>query len=296
MTATPIAKPRRILLATDLTSRCDRALDRASQLAREWNVELVAAHIVDPANTPQYYLDRSRRRWRKIHDPLERMRWRIRRDLPDAIETMRVVLEEGEPAERLAAIAVREECDLIVTGAAREESVERMLLGSTITRLVRGASSPVLMVQDRGARPYRNITVATDFSEASFQALLKTAAMFPDSRLTLFHAYDIPFAGFVTDRDFTKELQAMEQEVAARVLGDERIDPALRSRVSVEIEHGSPEVLLDDFVEDQHMDLTVIGSHGRGAVFDALIGSTAKRLVEALEGDLLIVRRRDEKG
>ncbi|WP_170150878.1 universal stress protein [Hephaestia caeni] len=295
MTVTAIAKPRRILLATDLTSRCDRALDRASQLASEWDAELVAAHIVDPAHTPQFHVDRSRRRWRRIHDPLERMRWRIRRDLAGDMANMRFILEEGEPAEKLVEIAAREECDLIVTGAARQESIERMLWGSTIIRLVRGSPSPVLMVQDRGARPYRRITVATDFSEASFQALLRTAAIFPESSLTLFHAYDIPFAGFVTDRDFSRELQAMESDVAARVLGDERIDPALRARINVEIEHGSPEALLDDFVEDQHMDLTVIGSHGRGAVFDALIGSTAKRLVESLEGDLLIVRHREEE-
>src|SRR3546814_18408090 len=96
------------------------------------------------------------------------------------------------------------------------------------------------MVQDRGTRPYRRITVATDFSEASFQALLRAAAIFPESSLTLFHAYDIPFAGFVTDRDFSRELQAMETDVAARVPGDERIDPERRAGSNVEIEHGWP--------------------------------------------------------
>jgi nucleotide-binding universal stress UspA family protein len=55
------------------------------------------------------------------------------------------------------------------------------------------------------------------------------------------------------------------------------------------IAHDSSERLLSDDVEDQHVDLTGIGSHGRGAVFDALIGSTAKTLVETLEGDLMIV-------
>src|SRR3546814_18327881 len=85
------------------------------------------------------------------------------------MENMRFIVEEGEPAEKLVEIAAREECDLIVTGAARQESIERMIWGSTIIRLVRGSPVPVLMVQDRGTRPYRRITVATDFSEASFQ-------------------------------------------------------------------------------------------------------------------------------
>src|SRR3546814_17401280 len=88
-----------------LTSRCDRALDRASQLASEWDAELVAAHVVDPAHTPQFHVDRSRRRWRRIHDPLQRMRWRIRRDLAGALENMRFIPQEGEPAQELSSEA-----------------------------------------------------------------------------------------------------------------------------------------------------------------------------------------------
>src|SRR3546814_16200110 len=118
-----------------------------------------------------------------------------------------------------------------------------MIWGSTIIRLVRGSPVPVLMVQDRGTRPYRRITVATDFSEASFKALLRAAAIFPESSLTLFHAYDIPFASFVSDRDFSRALQAMETEVTARVMGDARIDRAHRARIKVEIAHDSPAAL-----------------------------------------------------
>src|SRR3546814_19136752 len=99
------------------------------------------------------------------------------------MENMRFIVEEGEPAEKLVEIAAREECDLIVTGAARQESIERMIWGSTIIRLVRGSPVPVLMVQDRGTRPYRRITVATDFSEASFQALLRAAASSEERRV-----------------------------------------------------------------------------------------------------------------
>ncbi len=40
--------PRHILLATDLSSRSDRALDRAVRLAREWDARLVALTVVDP--------------------------------------------------------------------------------------------------------------------------------------------------------------------------------------------------------------------------------------------------------
>jgi nucleotide-binding universal stress UspA family protein len=281
---------RKILVATDLQPRCDRAIDRAVQLSQQFGAELLAAHVMSPADTPQFYLDRGRRSWRRIPDPVQRMRWRLKRDLAAASESIRPIVETGEPADRLVAIAEREDCDLIVTGAAGPQSLGIALFGSTVNRIVRGSRAPVLMVHDRPAGPYRNILIATDFSEASRQALETVGRLFPQSQLTLFHGYDIPYAGFIVDRDIAGELRAIEQEITARFLSDPRIAPELKDRTTVVIEHGTPEAVLDDYVEDHGIDLTVIGSKGRGAVFDALVGSTAKRLVEALEGDLLIIR------
>lgn len=290
MTDLAPAKPRKILLATDLTSRCDRALDRAVQLAEQLGGELVAACVMDPGDTPQFYLDRTRRSWRRIPDPAERMRWRLKRDLSSASDEIRIVVVEGDPAEKIAEIANRENVDLIVTGTARAESLGRMLFGSTVNRVLREVTAPILVVHDRPAGPYRDIVIATDFSNASIGALNTVARLFPSGELTLFHGYDIPFAGFIVDRDIKSELRSMEKEITAKFLNDERIDAALKDRLAVVIEHGTPDTLLGDFIDERGVDLTVIGSHGRGAVFDALIGSTAKRLVETLEGDLLIVR------
>ncbi|PBN42260.1 universal stress protein [Sphingobium sp. D43FB] len=291
--ATP---PRKILLATDLSCRCDRALDRAVQLAKEWKAELIAAFVVDPVETRQFRFDNTPPSWRRAPSPVERMRWRLKRDLGSVADFIRVVVEEGDPAETLLSIAAREGCDLIVTGIARDETLGRMILGNTVNRLVRGSPAPVLVVHDRVVRPYRTIVVATDFSEASLQALLVTSSLFPARNLTLFHAYDVPFSGYLDDGDYSRSLRGMEKELEQKVLTDERLDPGLRGRTDVVIAHGTPERLLNDYIEDQHVDLTVIGSHGRGALFDALIGSTARSLIENLQGDLLVVHYRPGKG
>ncbi|RYE58656.1 MAG: universal stress protein, partial [Rhizobiaceae bacterium] len=245
MSQANLSRPRRILLATDLTPRCDRALDRAVQLAEEFQAELIAAYIMAPTDTPQYYLDRSRRSWGRIPDPVERMGWRLRRDLGSAPYSIRAIVEEGDPAERLVDLATRENCDLVVTGNAGPESLSRMIFGSTITRLIRGLKLPVLMVHDRPVRSYRNILIATDFSEASLQALQSTAALFPTSVLTLFHAYDIPYASFILDRDIEQELRSIERDITARFMSYARIDPDVKTRAAVVIEHGSPDTLLD---------------------------------------------------
>lgn len=165
-----------------------------------------------------------------------------------------------------------------------------MLWGSTVNRLLRALPTPVLVVHDKPHGPYRNILVASDLSDASFQALNTVGTLFPQSRITLQHGYDLPYAGIADDGNLPRQLRSMENDLSARLPDDDRINPQLRDRVSIVVERGTPEVLLGEYVEEHDIDLTVIGSHGRGAVFDTLIGSTAKRLVEGLESDLLIVR------
>lgn len=41
--------PKKIMLATDLSSRGDRALDRAIQLAKSWKAELLIVHALSTA-------------------------------------------------------------------------------------------------------------------------------------------------------------------------------------------------------------------------------------------------------
>ncbi|BAV66160.1 universal stress protein [Sphingobium cloacae] len=288
------AIPRRILLATDLSCRCDRALDRAVQLAREWSAELIAATVIEPG--PADFLEPRASSWRRQASPEERMHRRLARDVASVADNIRVVIETGDPAAKLIEVAERENCDLIVTGIARDETFGRMILGNTASRLVRGAAIPVLVVRDRPAGAYRKIVVATDLSETALQATLAAGVFFPTAALTLFHGYDIPYAGYLSDRDFAPESHAKADEVRTQLRHESRIGDALYERLDVVVEHGAPEILIGDYVEDNHADLTVVGSRGRGLLFDAFIGSMDKRLSDALEGDLLIVPGVAEKG
>ena len=44
--------PKTILVATDLSARSDRALDRATALAAEWNARLVVLHALPVIPVP----------------------------------------------------------------------------------------------------------------------------------------------------------------------------------------------------------------------------------------------------
>lgn len=292
------AAPRTILLATDLSCRCDRPLDRATSLAAVWGARLVVASIVAPdASVEESDGHGSRRR----SDTVEAARRLLRRDTENDAPDVTFRIEEGTSVSAgLLAIAREEGCDLIVTGVAKEGLLERMILGTTVNQLVRRAATPVLMVRNRVHRPYRSVIVATDFSEASGHALATAAAYFPEAAITALHGYEPPFGALGEEDESLQRLREMEIALGPRFLGAAPLDDAARTRIGLQIAHGSPERVVWDYVRDHDVDLTVVASHGRSRAVHALIGSTTARLLESAETDVLVVMdphlRRGEAG
>src|SRR5690606_3334215 len=54
--AVATAPPARLLLATDFSARSDRALERAAQLAHEWQAEMIALNVLEHIVFPDQVL------------------------------------------------------------------------------------------------------------------------------------------------------------------------------------------------------------------------------------------------
>lgn len=283
--------PQKVLLATDLSARCDRALDRAASLAAQWQASLVVLHVIEFHELD--FSDRAEQipSWRRPPDPATLTRQKLLADVGTAAANATVVIERGDPAEAVLRVAEAEGCDLIVTGVARDEPLGRFSLGKTVDRLLRRSRVPVLIVRDRVRGGYRHIVVATDLSSSSRHALQAASGFFPEQRLTVFHAYEAPFSGRVTD---SASYQREYRKVAVRDYESflESADIAAHggSLPQVLVEQGPPEVLLRDYAREQGADLVVLGTHGRSAVFEVFLGSVAKAIVDYLPCDALLVR------
>lgn len=284
-------QPQKILLATDLSARCDRALDRAISLAAEWKAEVMAVHVLQETNPLQRNEIDVMPSWRRAPDMRKVTESRVRADLREIFPNLAIVIETGDPAEAILRTARAYGCDLIVTGVARNELLGRIAVGNTVTRLARESEIPVLVVRKRGLRRYRHVVVATDFSESSRHALEAVERIFPGQALTLFNAYDAPLSLMASDAALHR---AQFREAAER---DGRIflkTASLPGRPGgnpeLVVEYGDPDRLLYEYVSAKDIDLVAVGTHGRSAVFHALIGSVARSLIENLPCDVLIVR------
>jgi len=200
-----------------------------------------------------------------------------------------VVLGEGNVPEKLAEAAAVNNARLIVVGVARFNNVRDFVLGTAVDYLVRHARVPVLVVKCRAHRPYRKIAVATDFSDCSAEALRSALELFPEARIDLITVFHVAYPGFLKAEGVAKEMAAECREQMVGFLTKQGF--AVDARITPQIVEGSVEGVMFDWMDQEKADLLVLGTHGRGALAHATIGSTASRLLETVPADILVVRK-----
>jgi nucleotide-binding universal stress UspA family protein len=289
-------RPRRILLATDLSARSDRATERAALVMREHDAELVVLHVMEPPpDPPQHH----RSIWTLTEveplRPTPRLMELVRRQLPRALveagDRVRVRVEAGDPPQAILDVAREESCDLLVTGVARNEFLGGFTLGKTVDRLLRVADPPILIVTNRASAPYGRVVVATDLSPASLVALETAVALLPKGALTVFHSREVPYTSLINDRATYKSQEEQAALADTRAfLESAGLSADVRERLEILVRAGAPEGHLAELARQGAADLVALTTHGRGAVMNALIGSVAKRIVSSLPCDALVVR------
>ncbi len=282
--------PKTILLATDLSSRCDRAMDRAAHLANLWGARLVVLNVVE---YDEEFLETRRTAdlpsWRRPPDREAVVATQLRRDLREEYRAAEIRVVQGAPAATIDAVAREIGADLIVIGIARDETLGRYFLGSTVDRLARQTPVPLLVVKNR-LRPYGEILVETDFSPPSQHALMAAARFFPHAPLTLLHAWEVPFAGFLDSPNFRRDWTAIEKKGCDKFVAESQLSQDQHRDLQVLLEHGCPETIIRTYMRDKSVDLIVVGTHGRSGLFDVRLGGTAKRILESAPGDVLLIR------
>jgi nucleotide-binding universal stress UspA family protein len=142
----------------------------------------------------------------------------------------------------------------------------------------------------------KQILVPTDFSEPA-TAALKYARAFADefgSRLHVFHVvpepYIYPWGTEISTMPLV-DLLTQSEDLARKRL--EELVPASEAPtggITTSTAIGTPVDRILDYVDHEHIDMIIIGTHGRGAVGHLLLGSVAERIVRRSPVPVLTVK------
>lgn len=195
------------------------------------------------------------------------------RMFPDLHITTR--LEHGHPSEALREVG--RDAEMLVVGSSGRSGLSRALLGSTAAELAGHHERPVVVVREAKAGDGR-VVVGVDGSDSS-AAAIDFAFEFASRRgrdLLAVHAWaDMPIEALAPAQHWDynwNQVRAESEAVIAQCLaGHQETHPDVHVERHVSF-HGPAQALLD--VADDAA-LLIVGSHGRGALRRALLGSVS---------------------
>lgn len=180
---------KKILLATDLGSNSDRAMERAITLANETGAKL---HIIHA--TPAYAHPAKKKATIALKQNAEEL---IRFYLDgykstSGLDISITVMQGGDAFAHILDYAYKIKADLIVMGMHGKAKFRDLFVGTTLERVVRKGGKPVLMVKNKVAGPYKNVLAGIDFAPGSRSALRMAMEFAPKATFCVVHSYDIP--------------------------------------------------------------------------------------------------------
>ena len=140
----------------------------------------------------------------------------------------------------------------------------------------------------------RHILVPTDFSAGSAEAFDTALDMARDTgaRITLFHVHHLPASVFPdailpVGPELMRDVERSVESVLGRLVDRGR---AAGVECDYRTAFGATHVEICAMAETLGVDLIVIGTHGRGGLSHALLGSVAEKVVRKAPCPVLTVR------
>jgi len=284
---------KNILLATDLQTETNRALDRAVKLASRLSAKLHVLHVCH-----LYSWGKKKKKPFSLKKDTEEMVKTLlskHKEIKN-IQTSITIIEGGDIYAEIIRHAEKVNAGLIIMGMHGKKKLSDMFVGTTVERVIRKGIRPVLMVKDKPRGDYKNVLVGTDFSDGSKQAFRVAANLVPKADFRLVHNYGYSpidlrdHTAWYADETMAKIAKEKLEEFAGKheeMLKNYGIDG---KNVHLEKVRGnSSSSLLSEATKGKN-DLIAIGTHSHLTLMPYKVGGTAKVILSNPPCDVLIAK------
>lgn len=287
---TPIS---RVLVATDLSTRSDRALLRAMNIARPLGATLSLVHVVD-GDLPHRVISSERSAALSVLEETVR-----HLNQADHSATVYKVIVDDAPSGILSA-AEDCEADLIVMGPHRRQFRD-VFVGTTLERVIRRSRFPMLVAIQPPTVSYERTLVALSFEDSSKAAAQGALCMgvFDKMSVKVMHAFDAPGLGLMKRAGL--ELEAINEYVEQeRTNTIKRLDAFTAelgippTPLTVVLREGSPAQSILECADEERSNLIVFGTSAKNGMKRLLIGSVAEQVLREAERDILVIPKSEQ--
>src|SRR5262245_5310651 len=275
---------RHLLVATDLTDRSERALQRATQLCRDGRAEkLTLLHVVAAGLPPTLSEQQLTGAEAFLADKIAQ--------LPSlgAAAPASTIVRPGDPFSTIIGAGIAAKADLILVGAPGKTPYAQTVVGTTAERVIRFGECPVLLVNQPPRGPYTRVLVAFDGSDGAVRSLGAALAIASDAEFRFVHAWWPPRASFGESEDTRRSIDQDNDRLKAMISASVAASQTAPPRISIDLVEHNPYVVMSN--ELRWPDLLVMGTHSKGRLAStASVGRLALHLLDEATRDVLMSR------
>lgn len=287
---------KNILVATALDPASDDVVRGAAALAELTGAQLHLLHTYEFDSTPygetvpaKTFQDRINQIERALDEQIRRT---TRGSGDVKIGSKEVMIYTAYKAILERAEIVK--ADLIVIGRHRQGHKGPEFLGSTADHVVRDAKAPCLVLHGPLKAPLERVLVPIDLSEPALHALdvalgwsLSLGPKGNPPEIIVLHIIPQVYSSGSVPLDMAELAGRIHHEIEA---AEEREETPAEVEVREEVRWNDDAVTeILDFIEQEDVDLTVLGTHGHGLLKRALIGSVASGVARRSARPVLLV-------
>lgn len=257
-----------ILVAHDLSPDADLALARAAQLAQLTGARLSVLHVLEGD------ADESQAR-ASLSAALER----------HELAGDQLWIRQGRAAEEILTQTAGLEADLLIMGRHHRLSPQGFA-GTTLEQVLQSSTAPLLLAIAPIA-PYACALAALDYSGCASRALRTAWALLSATgELTALNIHEVSELQQPDESELALQRELFEQLVSdlRAELGNSAI------RLHACLRYGERNNCLDAAIAAEQPQLLALGSHSRGEISDALLGSLTREYLDQPPCDILIAR------
>lgn len=271
---------KKILVTTDSADEVSTASKVGADLAVRLGADLHVLHVAKSLDADYDYA---------IRDLSEAIQKKLSEDLEKTYESVSVGAKAnlytrvriGAAANQVLQYVQEQDIDLVLI-EARAEGQGTKRLGVLSSAVARAVPFDVFFVHPGNAGPFKNLVVATDYSDCAKDALLRAinyVKLHGEGTVTAVHSYQLPARHYYTGHT-PEEISATLKVYAEKHFAEwmQGVDTQ-GLEIKQEIVEGSPDAAVIDYAKANGADLLVIGSHGRTASSAMMIGSVAQKIV-----------------
>lgn len=272
---------KNILWPTDFSGEGQEALLYAGLFAKTFSARITALHVV-PDLSPAFYADNPivemelSRRMTTMNKTAQAQLLAIAKRRRIALK--KVIVSEGSAAKKIVETAESEKADLIVMGKKGQSRLEKILIGSAASHVLRHSPVPVLVTKKRKPpRRIKTMLVPTDFvkeEDAEREFAWKLAGGFGAS-LTFLYVLELFGHEFrMVDQMFRSALDKFQRRSHRGGRG---------ISVSKDVIHAPHAAAgIDRYSREHRFDLIVMATCARG-LGRFFLGSTTEKVISQTE-------------